>query len=91
MISLIPFQHILCHTDKTLPYQGALIGMNFYCTPLVLKDSSNLSDENNCSSSLAADTYVEALFDSNKLGNDFLAANLRKACINVSMLRSLTE
>jgi len=72
---------ILMRRSQKPPYQGALTGINFHCTPLVLKDSSNLSDENSCSSSLAADTYVEALSDSNNLGNDFVAANLQKAYI----------
>ena len=52
------------------PYQGALLGMNYHRTPRRLKVTFSLVEVSSCSSSLAADVYVEALSESITCGKD---------------------
>ena len=50
----------------------------------------SVGDWNSSFNSLAADVYVDALSDMTSLGIDLQAANLRKACRNVTSVRSVT-
>ena len=64
--------------------------MNRHVVPLCMRADFSVGDWNSSFNSLAADMYVDVLSDMTSRGSDLRATNLRKACRNVTYVRSVT-